>query len=172
MTPAERQRFKAKVDYRDDGCWRWTGAVSKPTTKRPGSGGYALFVAGGKTRTGHRLSYENYVGPIPPGLQIDHLCHPADGSCPGGTDCLHRRCVNPIHLEAKSGKENSRRTGNATLTVCPAGHEYDEANTYVDKTGRRHCRTCRRARTQIWYETGGAAWHRDYHQSVRKQKGA
>lgn len=35
-------------------------------------------------------------------------------------------------------------------THCPKGHPYDEANTYVDKTGRRHCRTCRLARNRAW----------------------
>jgi hypothetical protein len=46
-------------------------------------------------------------------------------------------------------KENNARSNspsalNARKTHCPAGHLYDEANTYVDRDGRRHCRTCGR----------------------------
>lgn len=171
MTPDELGRFRNKIRETDDGCWRWTGALTRPTVKKPHGGGYGLTTVGGRTRVAHRASYEHHVGPIPAGLQLDHVCHPADGSCPGGTGCMHRRCVNPDHLQPATGRSNSRRTGNATRTECPAGHPYDEANTYVDKTGRRHCRTCRKARTQTWYDQqGGAAWHRGYHQTVRKQK--
>ncbi len=70
------------------GCWIWIGA------KR---GGYGRFkVAGQKSVTAHRASYELHVGPIPEGMQLDHLCrNPA--------------CVNPSHLEPVSAAENVRR---------------------------------------------------------------
>jgi hypothetical protein len=169
MTPDELERFGRKIRHVADGCWRWTGALTHPTEKKPHGGGYAICNIGGKTQLAHRASYEHHVGPIPAGLQLDHLCHPDDGSCPGGTNCLHRRCVNPAHVTPSTGRDNSRRTGNATKDECPQKHPYDEANTYVDKTGRRHCRTCSRARTQRWYEEqGGAQWHQNYHQNVRK----
>lgn len=34
----------------------------------------------------------------------------------------------------------------AAKTHCPAGHQYDERNTHVDKTGHRHCRACDNSR--------------------------
>ncbi len=37
-----------------------------------------------------------------------------------------------------------RGLANAAKTHCPKGHPYDKANTHVDPTGARHCRTCAR----------------------------
>lgn len=48
-------------------------------------------------------------GFLTPGLQVDHTCHEADASCPGGVGCLHRLCVNPAHLEEVTNRENRRR---------------------------------------------------------------
>jgi hypothetical protein len=47
-------------------------------------------------RYAHRVVYEILVGPIPSGLQLDHIC-----SVPW--------CVNPDHLEPVTAKENTRR---------------------------------------------------------------
>jgi len=86
-TPAA-DRFWAKVD-KSDTCWTWTGS-------RNGRG-YGLFmVAPGSCVRAHRFAYELLVGPIPDGLQLDHLC---------GV----KACVNPSHLEPVTNEENSRR---------------------------------------------------------------
>jgi hypothetical protein len=50
----------------------------------------------GGARSAHRFYYEQHVGPIPEGLQLDHLCR-------------NTRCVNPAHLEPVTGAENMRR---------------------------------------------------------------
>jgi hypothetical protein len=117
-------RFWAKVDKSGE-CWLWTASLTKD--------GYGKFGPAAP----HRFSYELMVGPIPEGLQIDHLCRV-------------RHCVNPAHLEAVSGRENTMRGNTITAqnfakTHCPVGHAFDEANTYVWKT-RRHCRACDRER--------------------------
>lgn len=44
----------------------------------------------------HRLSYELFVGPIPDGYELDHLCR-------------NRGCVNPAHLEAVTHRVNVLR---------------------------------------------------------------
>lgn len=121
------QRFWEKVD-KTSTCWLWTGGVST---------GYGFFNVAGSADKGyaHRYAYEWLVGPIPDGMQLDHLCR-------------NTRCVNPAHLEPVEPGENYRRGNgfggiNSRKTHCPHGHAYDAPNTYVDARGQRHCRKCR-----------------------------
>lgn len=67
-------------------CWPWPGYVREAD----GYGSFAGFLA-------HRYAWEYYVGPIPEGLTIDHLCG-------------RRDCFNPYHLEPVTRAENSRRS--------------------------------------------------------------
>ncbi len=112
--------------------------------------GYGTVRVDGRMRGAHCAAWEREHGPVPDGLELDHLCHdPA--RCAGGPTCVHRACCNPEHLEPVTGLENVRRgAAGAWLrakTHCPRGHEYTAANTYRGKshTGRQ-CRTCRAAR--------------------------
>lgn len=136
-------RFFSRIE-RDGDCWLWTGAL--------GGGGYALFGANGKRGMAHRWSYEHHVGPIPDGMEIDHVCHTRAvraGTCEGGDDCQHRRCVNPAHLDVVTRVENvARGNGHGRETHCPQGHPYNDENTYITPNGWRDCRRCinRRAR--------------------------
>ena len=86
----------------------------------------------GKCIAVHRLVYELFVGSIPVGLTLDHLCRV-------------RHCVNPAHLEPVTLAENTLRgegptAVNSRKTHCPKGHPYD-----VMDSGRRRCLVCRRA---------------------------
>ncbi len=114
-------RIMAKVVMEGD-CWVWTGAV--------GSSGYGHVAAGGR-RGGmvsvHRTVWEHQNGPIPDGLQLDHLCGVI-------------RCCNPEHLEPVTHKENQRRRA-ARIAHCKNGHAFTEANTRHGKNGRE-CRAC------------------------------
>lgn len=119
------ERFWAKVDRGGSpfGCWTWTAGTA--------SNGYGSIRIDGRGALAHRVAYELLVGPIPDGLHLDHLC-------------MSKLCVNPAHLEPVTLQENHRRWI-ATLTHCPRGHEYTEANTRVQVTGtttKRQCRTC------------------------------
>lgn len=95
--------------------------------------GYSQFWDGSRQMPGHRFIYEHCFGAIPDGLVIDHLCR-------------FPLCVNPLHLEVVTQRENVRRGYRYQLDIthCPAGHAYDEANTYIRKGGKRACRTCKR----------------------------
>lgn len=108
------------------GCLLWTAMRDRD--------GYGRVQVDGRNRTVHRVMYEQFVGPIPEGYEIDHLCRV-------------RACAAPAHLEAVSGAENSRRTrGIRQKLNCAAGHPYDEANTHLFRgtDGRlyRRCRKC------------------------------
>lgn len=123
-TPDER--FWPKVQLAESGCWEWIAAIA--------STGYGVFQLQQPKRLvrAHRWAYEAVIGPIPSGLQIDHLCR-------------NRACVNPWHLEPVTALVNNRRGDtNANKAHCARGHEYTEENTYRHD-GRRGCRACRRA---------------------------
>lgn len=131
-----------------DGCWVWMGAIN--------SWGYSNVYLGGwpepRYGSGHRALYELLVAPVPEGMTLDHRCHTDDKSCPGGKTCLHRRCVNPGHLEVVTNEVNIGRGRwqpvlNAQKIGCDSGHLFDEENTYWHN-GKRHCRICRKAANQ------------------------
>lgn len=128
-----------------DGCWEWSGH------RLPS--GYGLvtsreFKRGSKKPIyAHRLSYEAFVGPIPDGLHLDHLCR-------------NRCCVNPAHLEPVTALENVRRgMGHGSETHCPAGHEYTADNTHVDNGGHRHCKACDKIRKRARRDNNRAAYN-------------
>ena len=141
MDDATFARFMAKVKVMPNGCWIWQG--------KRGGNGYGYFWLNGKNRLAHKVAYEHFVGPIPAGRQVDHLCHTRDESCRGlGDQCPHRPCVNFADLEATTPRENvMRSTGlaaeNAVKTTCKNGHDLTDGNTYLYPSGERGCRTCR-----------------------------
>lgn len=125
-----RQYFEDRV-LRSEGCWKWTGHVAPST-------GYG-YASVGRVYHGpaHRLSFELFVGPIPKGLQLDHLCRQRD-------------CVNPKHLEPVTSAENVLRgTGitanNARKMYCQHGHPLSGKNLKLRPDGYRACRACRLA---------------------------
>jgi len=145
ITRSHEARFKRYAVPLPNGCWMWTGPSGKD--------GYGMFQAGpGQPRiAAHRWSYQAFVGEIPKGMQIDHKCHSDDISCLGGTNCQHRRCVNPSHLEAVTGSINTlrQRHHERSVTHCPQGHPYDGDNLIVRSDGKRRCRICDIERKRI-----------------------
>lgn len=137
--------FRVNVDA--DGCWLW-----KVRPLRCGYGVVAERHGPGPKKyvTAHRFIYELLMGPIPVGLDLDHVCHSTDPDCVGGHSCKHRACVNPNHLEPVTPEENMRRAG-ARKTHCKRGHLLDGWNLILYK-GRRICRTCKYARNKAYME--------------------
>jgi len=104
VTQPLRVRLAAKIDV-TPGCWLWTAVVTPNGYGQIGTDESGQW----RMRYAHRVAYALYVGPIPQGLHLDHLCHTNDKSCKAGSKCLHRRCVNPEHLEPVTPLENQRR---------------------------------------------------------------
>lgn len=86
----------------------------------------------------HVDAYVKAKGPVPEGLEIDHLCR-------------NRSCVQPEHLEAVTHAENQRRAAEyRRKTHCIRGHAFTSENTYTAPSGRRMCRACQRIRMAGW----------------------
>ncbi len=123
----------------ESGCMVWEGCTDER--------GYGLVTFHRKGWRVHRLVWEHFNGPIPEGLELDHLCrvHP---------------CSNVHHLEPTTSQVNILRgVGPAAIcarkTECLRGHAFDELNTYIDSLGRRICRACRSANVGKWKKNRG-----------------
>ena len=143
--PTTQDKFWATVDrdgpipaYRPElgSCWIWTGY-----TDPNGYGNFRRW-RHNVTRSAHRIAWEWLRGPIPTGLQLDHLCRV-------------RACVNPDHLEPVTPKINQHRgygeaAKHVRQTHCIHGHAFTPENTRIviraSGTTSRQCRMCERLR--------------------------
>jgi len=146
---AKRNRFYSYIPWtqvpNQVTCWEWPGSKDGK--------GYGSFRLHRKVIMAHRCAYELWVGPIPQGLVIDHLCR-------------NTSCVNPAHLEPVTIYENCRRGiealgGRAALLrkslkkqlviggTCIAGLHKLETEHDLSYSGRRCCRECAKARKKV-----------------------
>jgi hypothetical protein len=106
------------------GCWIWIGSVT--------SSGYGQWNYT-PDRTVHRFIYKMFIGSIPDGMVLDHLCR-------------LKTCVNPFHLEIVTQRENSRRGLRNQYTAklhCPQGHPYSGNNLSIHFRNGRSYRMCK-----------------------------
>ena len=121
----------------NSGCWLWAGPCY--------SNGYGDLRKNKWHMLAHRWSYEHFIGPIPEGLDLDHLCRV-------------RSCVNPAHLEPVTRRINLLRGDTiparfAARTHCLNGHELIPENFRKNARGRE-CRLCFNARAQGYKARG------------------
>jgi len=124
------ERFLAKVNkkgpimpYMDTPCWVWQASKRRK--------GYGAFQHG-KEQLAHRVSYQLFIGLIPTGKQLDHLCK-------------NTSCVNPYHLEPVTNQINCQRSERATKLQCIRGHVYSALTTrYYNE--QRICTLCENIR--------------------------
>jgi hypothetical protein len=120
-------RFWARVERgTTTECWPWLGVILAT--------GYGQFRAQNTRFMAHRYAYELVYGPIPDGLELDHVW---------ARGCERIDCVNPAHLEPVASAENLRRSNAASAVNrrkqrCSLGHRYRRA-----KDGKRFCPTCK-----------------------------
>jgi hypothetical protein len=155
MTPNE-ERFWAKVTPpTTKGCRLWTASKNEA--------GYGYFGIDGKNKYAHRVIWEWTYGPIPKDLEIDHIV------------CDNTSCVNIKHLKLSTSRANTLRSKNGTTAVnarkteCLRGHPLSGPNLRIDSTGRRICRTCKRAENQTdRARARKARWAREHYQPRTK----
>lgn len=128
--PNTIERMRARTTETERGCWLWNGKID--------SRGYGRSSLNNRSMLAHRAMYTLAVGPIPDGLDLDHLC-------------FTPRCINPAHLEPVTRAENlarrspnRRRRGPSELSgFCCRGHERTDETTYL-WNGVRYCKPCMR----------------------------
>lgn len=124
-------RFWCKVHILQNGCWQWTASKAARESQ-----GYGLFRPGGDAPSigAHIWAYRHFIGEIPKGLTLDHICR-------------SRACVNPWHLDPVTNRINVLRgigitANNARKTQCKNGHLLSGKNLRLDSHGWRRCRKC------------------------------
>jgi hypothetical protein len=131
-----KDRLAAYSQTKENGCIEWSGSRNW--------GGYGRIGIGKKILSAHRVAYEEFVGPIPTGMVLDHLCR-------------NRACINPAHLEPVTQRENNLRGENDRVVLhraktCAKGHTLTQ-----QPNGRMSCRQCNREAVRRYQQRRNAA---------------
>jgi hypothetical protein len=135
MKQDPRPRLMAKVEVTPT-CWLWRGHIMRL--------GYGVAWFEDRQQPAHRAIYALLRGPVPTGMELDHLCRV-------------RSCVNPEHLEVVTHRENTLRGSSivavqARKTHCKRGHPLSGENLSIRKDGGRECLACRKVHQRLRVE--------------------
>lgn len=142
--PHEKMLKGFEIDE-ESGCWNWVRTLNR---------GRGQIKHLGKNLVAYRVSYEHFIGDIPSGLALDHLCE-------------NIRCINPFHLEPVTTSENTKRYHanrrfdpyyqkiRQTRKYCKNGHSWAGENLVVH-SGRIVCRLCNNKSSRINYSKNKA----------------
>lgn len=130
-------RFYNKTELLQNGCVVWIGADD-------GTNRYGRFWLKNKLISAHRASYLMFVGDIPDGMTVDHICQ-------------NTKCVNSLHLRLLTQKDNvlagnGLSAKNKRKTHCNRGHKLAGSNLLVSVGGKRTCKTCLRLKQREYKE--------------------
>jgi hypothetical protein len=92
-------RFVKSVRFQSDGCWIWVGSTKHPPRyPQHAYGQYCVKPSRTQPKflSAHKFAYLACVGPVPDGLELDHICH-------------QKLCVNPVHLQVVTHQKNCAR---------------------------------------------------------------
>lgn len=118
MTRSQKKIFDGAIPEPNSGCWLWLGSLKHD--------GYST---GGQ----HARAYEAFHGPIPRGLEIDHLCNVPS-------------CVNPDHMEVVTHSENMKRRfareRGHDIRALKEGHCARGHDLAITRRASGHCKCC------------------------------
>lgn len=151
------ERFLKRTRRLENGCLEWTGPLTK--------NGYGYMSVDGRHRPiSHVAWFLHYGVWPPPGMVLDHICHP--NTCSMGNSCPHRRCAEWSHVRLTTNAGTDVAEGNGTKgrsyagqavkdrsaarNTCKHGHKLTPQNTYKKPNGNRECRQCRTEHKAAW----------------------
>jgi hypothetical protein len=113
--------LQGKYQVLPNGCWLWTRAKQ--------SRGYGAVTYHGRLWLAHRLAYQLWVQPVPPGHDVFQTCG-------------NRLCVNPTHLATEPHAvhavvHDTPVQRNKRKTHCLRGHPFTPENTFLTRRGQR-----------------------------------
>jgi hypothetical protein len=151
MRPTAEERFWSRVKKRHgrNPCWNWTGTKDRH--------GYGQLSVNGRKVLAHRFAYELLVGPIPAGMELDHV---------RARGCRFVDCVNPAHLEPVTHRINVLRGRGPTAlhaqkVTCPRCGERLTVKPW--KPSVRYCRPCHLASQKSYH----SQWRSDHRERLR-----
>lgn len=157
LQPIQERMDRYSIPEPNTGCLLWLAQIDRD--------GYGRVWLDGKKRGAHVVAYELLNGPVPEGLEIDHICR-------------MRCCVNPEHMEPVTSKVNTSRgvaaivnSGQKKFVCEQCGGSLEIVSRRAPRNGRkahleRGCRNCRLLNHRRWR---GSVSRAEYLANIREK---